>query len=56
MLPSKYIFKFRHLTLITLVLAFPTLYLGAVSLESLIVTVIGLVLAAIGSCLAMLSF
>jgi hypothetical protein len=56
MVPTKLIKPLRHATVLTLAAAFPLLYVGAVSLESIVVTVVALVVAGVAALLAALAF
>jgi hypothetical protein len=56
MVPAKLIKPLRHATVVALAATFPLLYVGAVSLESAVVTVIALVVAGIAGLLAALAF
>jgi hypothetical protein len=56
MVSEKLIKLLRHVTVVTLAATFPLLYVGAVSLESAVVTVIALVVAGIAGLLAALAF
>ena len=56
MIPTKLIKPLRHATVVALGATFPLLYIGAVSLESSVVTVIALVAAGVAGLLAALAF